>query len=160
MSIRVGRPYGIPDIDLFGRKSIKVDRCPICGSACLPGSRAIERLSGFDVRDGHCYSCQNLKVTFCDDCLIGEGGVDIICRVVEANEVQRKMVANDAYSILKVKHDELVSKIKKWAIGIAIALGIIGICCLIWTPGDVFAVIGVIGMFILFGLLQCAARRR
>lgn len=143
MSITAERPY-FPDF------SIKVDRCPICGSACLPGSREEERRRGFNIRDGHCYSCHNLDITFCDHCLIGEGGVDIICRVVEANEVQRKKIATDAYTILKEKHDEALSKQKKWGIGTVIVLGIIGICCSIWPPEEVFGVVGGVLFFILF----------
>lgn len=101
---------------------IKVDRCPICGSACLPGSREEERRRGFNIRDGHCYSCHNLDITFCDHCLIGEGGVDIICRVVEANEDQRKKIATDAYTILKEKHDEALKEMKLGWIGIAVII--------------------------------------
>lgn len=148
-----------PNRDIFGRKTIKVDRCPICGAACLPGNNALRRFEGFDVRDGYAYTLKSLRVTFCRECLIGEGGVDIICRVIEANESQRKAVEKDAHAILKQLHDELMVKIRNWAIGIGAALAIIGICCLIWKPEEVFGCIGIIAILLVVGFLQSLGRR-
>ena len=160
MSIKaINPPNREPNIfgvgrDFFGRESIRVDRCPICGSSCLPGSCATQRLAGFDIRDGYAYTFKNLCVTFCRDCLIGKGGVDIICRVIEANEVQRNAVEKDAHAILKQLHDELMTKIRNWAIGIGATLAIIGVCCVIWKPEDVFACLGAIAFLFVIGCLQ------
>ncbi|MBR1871360.1 MAG: hypothetical protein IJ802_05995 [Kiritimatiellae bacterium] len=99
-------------------RKIQVDRCPICGASCLPGDCETIRNRGYAVRDGYSYAIKNLHVTFCSECLIGEGGVDIICRVIEADEAQRKKVEQDANLVLKKLHDELILKIKLWTIGI------------------------------------------
>lgn len=140
----------LPDF-VLGRKNIEVDHCPICGAACLPRHSAPHRSAGFGVRAGRSYPCKNLKVTFCQDCLIGEGGVDIICRVIEANDAQRMMIAHEAYLILKAKRDALVLKIIKWIVGIVIALSV---CCLIWTPEEVLIVIAVIAVLFFYGFLM------
>ena len=141
------------------RKSIKVDRCPICGASCLPGDCSVQRILGYNVSDGHVYTAKGLSVTFCRDCLIGEGGVNIICRVIEADETQRKKIEQDAHTILKQMHDELMVKIRNWAICIGVALAIIGICCLIWKPEDVFCCLGVIAILVIVGFLQSLGRR-
>jgi len=167
MSVRITkRPYNVPhldgfgDSDIFSRKSIKVNRCPVCGGSTLPGNTSLYRTMGYTgVKDGHAYSCRNLSVTFCDDCVSGEGGVDIICKVLEASPTVRSMVERDCEAILDARRKKHRETATKWGIGLGVVASVIGICCLIWKPEEVFSVIGIIAIFIIVGLLQGAVRR-
>lgn len=156
-------PYGDPPIghllDDLRPKRLKVERCPICGVAVLPGDNTLKRIEGFDVKDGHVYPCRNLSVTFCDECLTGNGGVDIICKAIEASSTLRAQITQDAYTILKKQHDVLMSTLFKWVVGIIISFVVVVICCLIWGPKNVFEAIGAIIVVIaIFALLSVVNR--
>ena len=169
MSLRVTRnPYGVrcgntpyglgfPEIGIGGK--IQVDRCPICGSSTLPTNTSLLNSIGYSVKSGHAYNCHNLQVTFCDECLTGVGGVDIICRVVEASAEQRKIVQHDCDSLLNARRDKRNHTVTVWGVGISIAAAITGICCLIWKPQEVFSVVGVIALLAVVGCLQGGVRR-
>lgn len=149
-----------PLCGIDGRKSIRVDRCPICGASTLPNNAAMYRAMGYSgVKDGHAYIYQNLKVTFCDDCLAGVGGVDIICRVLEASDSYRALIQSNSDAIIESRRTKRRGVLTKWAVGIVVALLIVGVCCLIWKPEDVFCCIGVIAALILVAFLQGASRR-
>lgn len=107
----------------------------------------------------HTYQCRNLRVCFCDDCVSGEGGVDIICRVLEASPATRTRVEHDCESILNARRKKHRKTAIMWGVGLGILAVVIGICCLIWKSEDVFDVIGGIVVLIIVGFIQSAVRR-
>ena len=134
------------------RSQPKPSFCPICGAL-------VEMVGGHSTKPFHIYYCRNLRVCFCDDCVSGQGGVDIICRVIEATPETRKMVEKDCCAILDARRKQSRETVVKWIVGIGVVVALIGVCCLIWTPEDVFGVIGIILMLFLVGFLQGAVRR-
>ncbi len=149
---------------------VKPSFCPICGALVETGLSEIDRMrysiQGYTIKPTkpfHAYQCKNLRVCFCDDCVSGEGGVDIICKVIEAAPQTRAKVVQDCASILNARRKKNRETVTMWGVGLGILAVVIGVCCLIWNPKDVFAlifsVIGVIGVLIILGLLQGAMRR-
>jgi len=153
-------------LDLEKRENRKPSFCPICGALVDHGLSTMSSLNylrkGYVLKPTkpfHAYQCKNLRVCFCDDCVSGEGGVDIICKVLEASPTLRAKVEQDCESILNARRKKHRETATTWGVGIGILAAVIGICCLIWKPEDVFGVIGVIVVLIIVGLLQGALRR-
>lgn len=139
--------------------------CPICGALVATGLDASGHIDylmrGYTIKPTkpyHTYYCKTLPVSFCDDCISGVGGVDIICKVIEASSKERSVVERDCQSILAARRKRNRSTAINWAIGISGVAAVIGICCLIWSPEDVFVVIGSIAMLGLVGWLQSVRR--
>ncbi len=128
--------------------------CSICGALVgrIPDRLQIEYLSkGYVLKPAksfHSYQCKGLRVCFCDDCLTGIGGVDIICKVIEATPEERACIEHESKIILDERKKENREKLKLWSVCIGILLTIIGICCLIWDVATVLIVTGVVLFFV------------
>lgn len=167
-----GSITGVDSGPVFSRLSrgkkpdAKPSFCPICGALVDTGLSIESRIhymsTGYTIKETkpyHAYQCQNLRVCFCDDCVSGEGGVDIICKVIEASPATRAKVESDCKSILDKRRSKRRETLTMWGVGLGIAAAVIGICCLIWKPEDVFGVIGVIVLLVVVGAIQGAVRR-
>ena len=157
---RFSDPFGLEKPDR------KPSFCPICGALVEHGLGIQSQMNylrqGYVLKPTkpfHAYQCRNLRVCFCDDCVSGEGGVDIICRVLEASSATRTRVEHDCESILNARRKKHRETAIMWGVGLGILAVVIGICCLIWKPEDVFGVIGVIVVLIIVGFIQGAVRR-
>ena len=115
--------------------------CPICG-VLLKAHRS-------EFKPYHTYYCRDLRICFCDNCLSGEGGVGIICRVLEASSETRLAVKKDCESVLNDRRKKYREMATLCGIVLGILAIIIGICCLVWNPLDVFIAVGTIVGFIL-----------
>lgn len=153
--------------DLFDQEEQdrKPSFCPICGALVEHGLGMQSRMNywrkGYVLKPTkpfHAYQCKNLRVCFCDDCLSGEGGVDIICNVLEASPATRTRVEHDCEAILDARRKKHRETATVWGVGLGILAAVIGICCLIWKPGDVFCVIGGIVLIIIL-VLQGTVRQ-
>ena len=145
---RFSDPFGLEKPDR------KPSFCPICG-ALVEHGLGIQSQMNY-LRQGYV-----LKPTkpFHAYCVSGEGGVDIICRVLEASPATRTRVEHDCESILNARRKKHRETAIMWGVGLGILAVVIGICCLIWKPEDVFGVIGVIVVLIIVGFVQGAVRR-
>lgn len=118
--------------------------CPICG-----------RLLWLD--NYHTYYCQNLSISFCDDCISGVGGVDIICKVIEATPEVRSRIEEDCRLILKKRKERNRGIAKAWGAGFLVVATVIGICCLIWDPLDVIlTAVTIVGLILVFAFYNWA----
>lgn len=126
--------------------------CPICGTlvgyACnflpFPQLPSLDRFRFSPIIPSHTYKCKNLRICFCDDCLSGMEGVDIICKVIEATPEIRASIEHECKLILDARKKENREKLKVWSVCIGILISIIGICCLIWDVASVLIVAGTV----------------
>ena len=136
--------------------------CPICGDLMATPSAFPYIMRGVAKKDAepcHSYYCHGLQICFCDNCISGEGGVGIVCKVIEATSEQRAKVEADCQEIIRKRREKRVSILIKLCVSIAVAAAVIGVCCLIWEPKDVFSVIGC-GLTILIVLFASGGVRK
>ncbi len=131
MRINIGRPEEKPS-----------PICPICGVLMSTPSAFPYTMSGRDAEPCHSYYCHGLQIYFCDSCISGEGGVEIVCKVIEATPEQRAKVEADRQEIIRKRREKRVSILIRLCVSIVVATAVIGVCCLIWEPKDVFSIIG------------------
>ena len=99
--------------------------CPICGGLVDFGSTMMLGLfhNGYtleSLKPSHAYYYKGHKVLFCDDCVAGCGGVDIICRVIEASAETRAQIESDCRSVLDERRLKKRVKALLWALGIGL----------------------------------------
>lgn len=139
--------------------------CPICGELVYGNGRMF--YGKCTVKPFHAYPCKNLRVCFCDDCVSGVGGVDIICKVLEASPELRARVEQDCESILAARRQ------RKWelarergmvlGVGLGILAGVMGVFSLIEDPEDAVPVVAGIALMVFLaitGLLQWALYKK
>lgn len=148
--------------DLFPEEKDRAPQtCPICGCLISTGlslRSSMEYLAkGYTIKEtkpSHRYRCKNLEIAFCDECISGEGGVDIISKVIEASPTQRATIEQDAAEILKKRHVKFIRSLRNWFIGIGVVIVLLGVSCLIFGLENTGAAVGVIFMLLFIGLIQ------
>ena len=78
--------------------------------------------------------------------------------MIEASPETRKNVQKDCDAINQTRRRKVQETLTKWCVGVVVVGSIVGICCLIWGPENVFGVIGVILALVVLGALQGARR--